>query len=77
MSTMRMPHSVCTISWFASLRLKRAMDQVSLLQNVQEHLVKFVPQSSPIIAANPEAPELEKKNRMCRCSLWILAAMHG
>ena len=45
-----------------SLRLKRAMDQkVSLLQNVQEHLVKFVPQSvTRIIAANPEAPELEK-----------------
>jgi DNA-binding response OmpR family regulator len=48
-----------------SLRLKRAIDhKVSLLQNVQEHLVKFVPQSvSRLIAANPEAPELEKKEQ--------------
>ena len=62
-----------------SLRLKRAIDQqVSLLQNVQKHLVKFVPQSvTRLIAANPETPELRRKNRMCRCSLWILAAMHG
>src|SRR5215470_12968188 len=44
-----------------SLRLKRAIDyKVSLLQNIQEHLVKFVPQSvTRIIAAHPEAPELE------------------
>jgi class 3 adenylate cyclase len=48
-----------------SLRLKRAIDhKVSLLQNVQEHLAKFVPQSvTRIIAANPEAPELEKKEQ--------------
>jgi DNA-binding response OmpR family regulator len=48
-----------------SLRLKRAIDQqVSLLQNVQEHLVKFVPQSvTRLIAANPETPELEKKEQ--------------
>ena len=48
-----------------SLRLKRAIDQqVSLLQNVQKHLVKFVPQSvTRLIAANPEAPELEKKEQ--------------
>jgi DNA-binding response OmpR family regulator len=48
-----------------SLRLKRAIDhKVSLLQNVQEHLVKFVPQSvTRLIAANPEAPELEKKEQ--------------
>jgi len=48
-----------------SLRMKRAIDhKVSLLQNVQEHLVKFVPQSvTRIIAANPEAPELEKKEQ--------------
>src|SRR5215510_516121 len=48
-----------------SLRLKRAIDhKVSLLQNVQEHLVKFVPQSvTRLIAANPESPELEKKEQ--------------
>ena len=48
-----------------SLRLKRAIDQqVSLLQNVQEHLVKFVPQSvTRLITANPETPELEKKEQ--------------
>ena len=48
-----------------SLRLKRAIDQqVSLLQNVQKHLVKFVPQSvTRLIAANPETPELEKKEQ--------------
>src|SRR5215470_13290897 len=48
-----------------SLRLKRAIDyKVSLLQNIQEHLVKFVPQSvTRIIAAHPEAPELEKKEQ--------------
>jgi DNA-binding response OmpR family regulator len=46
-----------------SLRLKLAIEsKVSLLHNVQEHLAKFVPQSvTRIIAANPEAPELEKK----------------
>jgi DNA-binding response OmpR family regulator len=48
-----------------SLRLKRAIDhKVSLLQNIQEHLVKFVPQSvTRLIAAHPEAPELEKKEQ--------------
>jgi DNA-binding response OmpR family regulator len=49
----------------SSLRLKRAIDyKVSLLQNIQEHLVKFVPQSvTRIIAANPEAPELKKQEQ--------------
>jgi DNA-binding response OmpR family regulator len=48
-----------------SLRMKRAIDhKVSLLQNVQEHLVKFVPQSvTRLIAANPVSPELEKKEQ--------------
>jgi DNA-binding response OmpR family regulator len=62
-----------------SLRLKRAIDhKVSLLQNIQEHLVKFVPQSvTRLIAAHPEAPELDRKSRTCRCSLWTSAAIRG
>src|SRR5207245_8941340 len=49
----------------APWRLKRPIDpKVSLLQNVQEHLVQFVPQSvTRLIAAHPEAPELEKKEQ--------------
>jgi len=48
-----------------SLCLKRAIDhKVSLLQNVQEHLAKFVPQLViRTITANPEAPELEKQQQ--------------
>ena len=48
-----------------SLRLKRAIDhKVNLLQHIQEHLAKFVPQSvTRLIAAHPEAPELEKKEQ--------------
>ena len=48
-----------------SLRLKQTIERkISLLHNVQEHLAKFVPQSvTRIIAANPEAPELEKKEQ--------------
>ena len=48
-----------------SLRLKQTIDrQVSLLQNVQQHLAKFVPQSvTRVITENPEAPELVKKEK--------------
>src|SRR5262249_16418179 len=48
-----------------SLRLKRAIDhKLSLLQNIQEDLVKFVAQSvTRLIAARPEAPELEKREQ--------------
>src|SRR5712692_3342530 len=48
-----------------SLRLKRTIERrVSLLQGVQEHLAKFVPQTvKRIIAENPVAPELEKREQ--------------
>jgi DNA-binding response OmpR family regulator len=48
-----------------SLRLKQTIERrVGLLQNVQEHLAKFVPQSvTRLIVANPEAPELERKEQ--------------
>src|SRR5215510_7072009 len=48
-----------------SLRLKRTIERkVSLLQGVQEHLVKFVPQAvKRIIEENPAAPELEKREQ--------------
>jgi DNA-binding response OmpR family regulator len=48
-----------------SLRLKRTIDhKVSLLQNIQEYLAKFVPQSvTRRIVEHPEAPELEKREQ--------------
>jgi len=48
-----------------SLRLKRTIERrVSLLQGVQEHLAKFVPQAvKRLIEENPVAPELEKRER--------------
>ncbi len=48
-----------------SLRLKRTIERkVSLLQGVQEHLAKFVPQTvKRIIEENPVAPELEKREQ--------------
>jgi DNA-binding response OmpR family regulator len=48
-----------------SLRLKQTIERkVSMLQGVQEHLAKFVPQSvKRIIDENPAAPELEKRER--------------
>jgi len=48
-----------------SLRLKQRIDRkVSLLQNIQDHLAKFVPHSvTRLIVANPEAPELEKREQ--------------
>ncbi len=48
-----------------SLRLKRTIERrVSLLQGVQEHLAKFVPQTvKRIIEKNPVAPELEKREQ--------------
>ncbi|HEY7490059.1 MAG TPA: response regulator [Candidatus Tectomicrobia bacterium] len=48
-----------------SLRLKQRIDhKVSLLQNIQDHLVKFVPHSvTRLIVANPAAPELEKREQ--------------
>ncbi len=48
-----------------SLRLKRTIERrVSLLQGVQEHLAKFVPQTvKRLIEENPTAPELEKREQ--------------
>ncbi len=48
-----------------SLRLKQTIDhQVSVLQGIQDYLAKFVPQSvQRLVAANPEAPELEKREQ--------------
>jgi DNA-binding response OmpR family regulator len=48
-----------------SLRLKRTIERrVSLLQGMQEHLAKFVPQTvKRLIAENPTAPELEKREQ--------------
>ena len=48
-----------------SVRLKQTIDRkVSLLQGVQEHLAKFVPQAvKRIIEENPAAPELEKREQ--------------
>jgi DNA-binding response OmpR family regulator len=48
-----------------SLRLKRTVERkVGVLQDVQEHLAKFVPQSvKRLIVENPTAPELEKREQ--------------
>jgi DNA-binding response OmpR family regulator len=48
-----------------SLRLKRTIERkVGLLQGVQEHLAKFVPQTvRRLIAENPMAPGLEKREQ--------------
>lgn len=48
-----------------SLRLKQTIDRkVKALQGIQEYLAKFVPQSvKRLIAENPAAPELEKRER--------------
>ncbi len=48
-----------------SLRLKRTIERkVGLLQGVQEHLAKFVPQAvKHIIEENPAAPELAKREQ--------------
>jgi len=48
-----------------SLRLKQTIERkVSVLQGVQEHLAKFVPQSvKRLIEENPAAPELEKREQ--------------
>ncbi len=48
-----------------SLRLKRTIERkVSLLQGMQEHLAKFVPQTvKRLIEENPTAPELEKREQ--------------
>lgn len=48
-----------------SLRLKLTIERkMSLLHNVQDHLAKFVPRSViRLIAENPEAPELEKREQ--------------
>ena len=48
-----------------SLRLKRTVERkVNLLQDVQQHLVKFVPQVvKRIIDENPAAPELERREQ--------------
>jgi class 3 adenylate cyclase len=48
-----------------SLRLKQTIDhQMSVLQGIQDYLAKFVPQSvQRLVAANPEAPELEKREQ--------------
>jgi class 3 adenylate cyclase len=48
----------------ANRQLEANLKKVKLLENIKSHLTKFVPQSvSDIIQTNPEAPDLDKRER--------------
>lgn len=45
-------------------RLEATLQKVKLLESIETHLAKFVPQSvTKLIQANPEAPDLAKRDR--------------